>query len=338
MKKIKVICVLLLTAALLLSGCGAGNKSNYGKVVAATYGDRTIYLDEANFWLRAQELDYSYLISIYNQLYGVDAAGFWAGDSGRRAQTYAESMKEDIMAEFRQINILLDHAAEYNAELTADEMAKIDKSMADMKANYSNHLFSESVIGNYSDDALKQSLINRTKALKVWDAVRNQAQTTVTDEECKSFTVRFFRFDDSANVKDGDNTVTGAAIADLLENAMKDGKSFDDLKSSYNSLYYSTESFRYRDSDNTTALYKECRDLTKGQFKQFTDTSGESPIHYVAECVSEDDKAAAANIRQELESVQKEDYFEKIFAEWQKAAKPFSVKSAFSSLPVPDNK
>ena len=48
MRKIKSIIALLLVTVLLLSGCGASNKSKYSSVVAATYGsERTVYLDEA---------------------------------------------------------------------------------------------------------------------------------------------------------------------------------------------------------------------------------------------------------------------------------------------------
>ena len=55
-------------------------------------------------------------------------------------------------------------------------------------------------------------------------------------------------------------------------------------------------------------------------------------------CISADDADAALKAREELESEQKEAHFNEVFAEWQKAAKDFSVKSAFMQLPLPGDK
>ncbi|MBP3728781.1 MAG: hypothetical protein J6H18_00765 [Lachnospiraceae bacterium] len=331
MKQIKVVLAILMLTVLLLGGCG-NSKSHYGTTVAATYGDRTIYLDEANFWLRASEIGASQYASLYAQVYGID---YWTMDSGRRTQTVAESLKEDLMAEFRQIHILLDHASEYDTTLTQEDLEKIDSTIAEMKSVYGSALFSENVIGNFSDEKLKESLITRSQALKVWHGVREQALTTVTDDECKSFTVQFFRMSDTTSIKDNELTLTGKAIADLLENALKEGKTFDELKESYDSLYFETKSFRRNDTETDTELFRVARDMTKGQVRQFTDSSSGSNIYYVVECVSEEDDEAAAAAREALESVQKEAHFNEILAHWQKDAKNFSVKGAFTSLPLP---
>lgn len=340
MKRIKPMLALLLAFLFLLAGCGA-NKNNYGKTVAATYGDRTIYLDEANFWLRAGEAGYSMYEQLYAQYYGID---FWTAESGRRAQTFADSLKEDVMAEFRQMNILLDHASEFNTELSDEELAKIDQAITDMKSNFGAALFSESVIGNYSDESLKQSLINRTKALKVWHGVREQAATSVADEECKSFTLKFFRVNDESKTKDGETEISGKDLADLLERELSTGKSFEELTKTFSELNFQTKSFRRSSTDDTSQLFTTGQYMEDGQVKQFMDTTTDSssgvstPVYYVVLCVSADDPIAAKNVRAELESEQKEAHFDKVFVEWQKAAKKFSVKSAFTSLPLPGEK
>ncbi|MBQ6075336.1 MAG: hypothetical protein IJK86_04195 [Lachnospiraceae bacterium] len=339
MRKIKSIIALLLVTVLLLSGCGASNKSKYGSVVAATYGsERTVYLDEANFWLRAGQLSYSYIINIYKQLYGVTEDTFWASESGRRTQTYGESLKEDVMAEFRQMFILLDHAGEYDTALTDEDLSRIDKAVTDMKASYGSYLFTESIIGPYSDEQLKESLKLRSQAIKVWHGVREQATTNVTDEECKSFTLQYFRMDDSAATKDGETDVKGKAIADLLEAALNSGKTFDELSKTHSSLYTSKESFRRNDTEQTSQLFTVGKDMLEGQVRQFTDSSSGKDIYYVVKCISADDADAALKAREELESEQKEAHFNEVFAEWQKAAKDFSVKSAFMQLPLPGDK
>ncbi len=342
MKRIKCITAILLITVLLLSGCGASSKKNYGSTVAATYGnnERTVYLDEANFWLRTAELSYSYYISIYAQLYGVDAATyaptFWASESGVRTQTMAESLRENVMAEYRQIFLLLDHAGEYDTTLTDEDLARIDKAIETMKSSYGNSLFSESVIGSFSDEQLKESLKLRSQALKVWHGVREQATTNVTDEECKSFTLEYYRGNASSTAKDGETEVKGQAVADLLEAQLNAGNTFEDLKKTYDSLYFGTSSFRRSDTEEDSQLFTVGKDMTEGQVRQFTDSSSGSEIYYVVRCVSADDADAAAAAREELESEQKEAYFNEVLVEWQKSVKSFSVKNAFLQLPLPD--
>ena len=343
MRTIKSFIAILLITVLLLSGCGASNKKNYSKTVAATYGsnEHVVYLDEANFWLRAAELSYGYYISLYSQLYGVDAATyaptFWASASGNRTQTMAETLKENVMAEYRQIFVLLDHAGEYDITLTDEDNARIDKAISEMKSSYGNNLFQESIIGDFSDESLRASLVLRSQALKVWHGVREQAVTNVSDEECKSFTVEYFRLDDTSTTKNGENEVKGKAIADLLESELKD-KSVEELAKTHDKLYHEKQSFRRSDTEQDSQLFTVGRDMLDGQVRQFTDNSSGKDVYYVVKCVSADDKDAAVTAREALESEQKEAHFKEVYAEWQKAAKKFSVKGAFMQLPLPGDK
>ena len=147
MKRFSKIIALFLALVLLMSGCGS-SPASYGKTVAATYGDRTIYLDEANFWLRFEQMGYSYIYSYYAQM-GYD---LWEMASGNRTQTVAESLKEEVMAQFLQLNILLDHAGEFDTALTSDDYAKIDDTIAELKEAYGDSLFTEAVLGSFTDE------------------------------------------------------------------------------------------------------------------------------------------------------------------------------------------
>ncbi len=337
MKNTGKFIAMFLAAALLLCGCGS-NMKNYGTTVAATYGDKAIYMDEANFWLRLNEAGYSYTAYMYYYYYGI--ADFWGMESGRRTQTVAQSLKEDVMAEFLQLNILLDHADELGVTLTAEDYVKIDNAIEDMQENYSTSLFSENVIGSYSLDALKESMKDRALASKVWHAVREQATTNVTDEECRSFTFNYFQVLSTSSgtpksTGDGEDTVlAGLELAEFLEKELKGGKAFADLKSDFSSVTASTLSYRISDTVNSERfLFKTAKELKDGEIVLKEDDG----IWYVVQCVSANDAEAAAEAREELESAQKEDHFKEVYAEWKKSAKEFSVKSAYNSLKVPQN-
>ena len=329
MKRFSKTIALLLALTLLMSGCGS-NTSRYATTVAATYGDKIIYLDEANFWLRIEQTGYSYIAYLYQYYYGV--TDFWSLESGRRTQTYGETVKEDVMAEFLQLNILLDHAGEYDTALTAEDYAKIDEAIAEMKEDYADSLFDPSVIGDYSDEKLRASLAERSQAVKVWNAVREQATLSVTDEETRSFSVHYFQISSSSSITpEGYSALTGEQIAEYLTQQLVSGTSFSDLKTNFSSLTAGDVSYRWNDESTETRPQNRLgRVLTDGQVTWQKD----GDYWYVVQCVSANDEEASKEAREALESEQKEAHFNEVYAEWVKSAKSFSVKSAFKNLPL----
>ncbi len=329
MKYIKKTLALLLAATMLLTGCGSA-VSKYGTKVAATYGDRTIYMDEANFWLRLTQLDYSYYVQMYAYYNGVD---FWSAESGRRTQTYWESVKEDVMAQFLQINILLDHASEFSdIELTGDDYEKIANTIDKFKSTYGTTLFDEAVIGRYSNEALRESMARWSKATKVWHAVCEQATLDVKEEDCKSFTVNYFTVaDSSSGTSESGTTLAGEDLANFLKSELSSGTSFESLKSTFSGITANTVSYRRTDSSKEgLAMFRLGKDLQDGEVAIEKSTS----LWYIVQCVKADDEEATASARKTMEDEQKEAHFEEVYAEWKKSAKPFSVKAAYKRLTV----
>lgn len=327
MKYTRKILALILAAVLMLSACSA-SPSSYGSVVAATYGDKTLYLDEANFWLRYEQMGYSTTVYLY-QYSGID---FWSQPSNRRSQNFGESIKEDVMATFLQIFVLLDHEGEYNTTLTEEDKAKIDKTITNLKENYKDSLFQEYITGNYSDDKLRASLEMRARALKVWDGVRQQAPLSVTDAEADSFTVNYFQVPaDSGITTEGSTELKGEEMAVFLGNQLLSGESFDTIKSTFEGLTASTVSYRWADTDSATkAPYRLGSVLSDGQVTWQEDNG----YWYVVQCVSAHDPEATAAARTSLEDAQKDAYFQEIYAAWAKEAKKFDVKAAYNNLPL----
>ena len=330
MKHLSKFFALLMILVLLMTGCGNGT-SKYATTVAATYGNKTIYLDEANFWLRFEQLGYSLYIYYYAQL-GI--SDFWGSQSNNRSQTMEESLKEQVMAEFLQLNVLLDHADEFGVSLTNEDYKKIDDAIALIHTSYGDTLFTEQVLGSYTDEQIRASIAERSKALKVWDAVREQAAVNVADAEADSFTVNYFLISSSSSVTPADQTdaLTGEAAATYLAEQLKSGKSFSDLKTTYSSLTANTASYRWNDTESQTSNPQNSIGRTLQDGESTMQASGS--YWYVVEMVSSHDADATAAAKAELESEQKEAHFKEAYAEWAKAAKSFSVKSAFNDLPI----
>ena len=328
MKRFSKMIALFLALVMLMSGCGSSTAS-YANTVAATYGDRTIYLDEANFWLRFSQMGYSYYMQIYQQYYGI--TDFWGMSSGNRSQTMEESLKEEIMAQFLQQNILLDHETEFDTALTDEENKKIDEFIAELRADYGDDLFNEQVCV-ISDEKLRETFVQRTKALKVWKAVREQTVTTVSDEDAKCFTVEYFQITSSTSeTPSGESAaLSGEDLATYLANRMNSDETLAHITKDFSSsLTSGTKSYRWNDeSTQTNVLNRVGRTLTEG--KATAEKDGET--WYVVRLLSADDKDAAADARATLEDEQKDAHFNEVYAEWAKSAKKFTVKKVFNDL------
>lgn len=334
MKRFAKYLALLLGCAFLLSGCGSVSMDKYAQTPAATYGDKTIYMDEANFWLQMSKLDYSYMEYMYRTYYGV--TDFWAQPSGVRTQTNAQTLREEVMAQFLQLNILLDHAQELGVTLSEEDKAQVTKAMGELKNNY-KALFSADMIGDYSDDKFRASLEERALALKVWKTVSEQKNVDVKDEDCVSFTLNYFLIGSGTSItpkaEDGSSLapISGADAANVLMINLKEGKEFNDLRTTYSNVTASTISYRRTDENSADRpLFKIGKDLKDGDVV----TQEMDGSYYVVQCVSADDKTAAESARESLANAQRAEHFNSVYAEWKKSAKAFSVKGAFEQIPI----
>ncbi|MBQ4424550.1 MAG: hypothetical protein II882_02295 [Lachnospiraceae bacterium] len=335
MKRFVKIIALCLISALLFTGCGS---NNYSSTVAATYGDKTVYLDEANFWLRYFQQTYESYYGTYFSYYGI--TDMWSQSSGNRTQTYAESAREQVMAEYLQAFILLDHAADYDITLTEEDQKKIEEAADSIMASTSFlELAKES-------DLTKEKLIDwigtRSQALKVYEGVKAQApNVSVSDEDADSFSVNYFLVYSSTSLKESDfaklagnedstdeTAIEGEALAKRLEDCLKNGVEYDKIKEAFTSLTANSAAYRYADTNNSSILYSKAKEMKEGEV-QIIEASGN---YYVMQMKDLHDEHETAHAREDLEDEQRVDYFNEVLAEWKKAAKEFSVKSSFKNL------
>ena len=328
----------MLIATMLLAGCGV-SPDKYPTTVAATYGDKTTYMDEANFWLRYNQWNYeAYYISMasYYAMMGygaMDPSAMWQGESGNRTQTMSQYMKETVMAEIRQTYLLLDHADEYGVSLSDADREKIATTVAAMHDSYADSFFDELRV---SDEQIVGYLEQRSLAMRVWDAVRAQAQVTIADEDCDSFTVEFFRVTGSESHEGhdhGDKEIpTGEELVAAIEAEMKKGTSAAEIQELYE-VTPTKSSFVRSDATQTAVAFTEGAALADGEVVvKETDGTG----WYIIRCVSTHDEDATASKRKSLDSEKREEYFNEVYAGWEAQAASFETSSAWNAIELKD--
>ena len=340
MKHLSRIFALILAILVFCTGCGSSvSPEKYSSTAAATYGDQTTYLDEANFWLRLNQWSTeSYTGMMYYYYYGV--TNIWEIASGNRTQNFEQTLKESVMAEILQTYILLDHTGEYSAELTDEDNHKIDHLIEDLRDSYADEFFQLAGIaeGEAGDKQLRTYLEKRVKAFKVAYGVMQAADVKINEDDCKSFRIAYILVkepsdttESTASTEAGSDTVSGQALADLILAALKNGDKFADVKSKWSDLSSSESVFARSDTDSTSFLYTEGKDMKTGESKIYRK---EGTGWYVLHCVSDDDEEGAKTKRASLEEEQQTKHFNEVYKGWQDAAKTFKVTKAFKNLEV----
>ncbi|MBQ6294057.1 MAG: hypothetical protein IJK77_09435 [Lachnospiraceae bacterium] len=344
MKHLSRIFALILAVLVFCTGCGSSvSPEKYSTTAAATYGDQTTYLDEANFWLRLNQWSTeSYTGMMYYYYYGI--TDIWSQPSGNRTQTYEQSLKENVMAEILQTYILLDHAGEYSAELTDEENHKIDHLIEDLRDSYADEFFTLAGIaeGEAGDKQLRTYFEKRVKAFKVAYAVMQAADVTVNDDDCKSFRIAYILVPESDSTTTASTESTGSTeasadekkgqdLADLILYTLNAGEKWEDMKSRYSGLSSSESAFAYNDTETTSFLYTEGKGMKTGESKIY---QREGTGWYVLHCISDDDAEGAESKRATLVAEQQDKAFNELYKTWQDAAKTFKVTKEFKNLKV----
>ncbi|MBO4290223.1 MAG: hypothetical protein J5865_09035 [Lachnospiraceae bacterium] len=332
MKRTSSIIALVLALILAVSaftGCGAANvdPGNYSSQVAATIGDDTIYLDEANFFLRYNQWN---LESYYWQYYQyMGYANMWAAPAGSSSdKTMATSLKEQVMDELLETRILMNHAEEYKAALTDEDKETVKKAVEDFFANYTEDFFKYARV---TEEQLTQWFTNNALAMKVFDAVKNTATVSVEDKDCEVYTVRYVRIADDT---DDDGVDAAKAEAEyIVKHVKEDGEKMEDTLTQYGGST-TVESYLLSDESPTADAARIGKTLKTGEIVMEHVESESSSAWYVVYCESDHDEEASAEKRADLEDEQRVEHFNGIYKEWMNDVPAFEVKDCFSDLEV----
>ena len=334
MKKTSSIIAFALALILALSvftGCDSGNTDpgNYGTQVAATIGDETIYLDEANFFLRYNQWN---LESYYWQYYQyMGYANMWDAPSGdNQDKSMATTLKEQVMDELLEVRVLMQHADEYKVALTDTDKETVAHKVADIMADYGEEFFQ---YANVSAEQLNQWFANNALAIKVHNAAKQTATVSVDDKDCESYTVRYIRIPDDTDTTDAVDTAKAEAEY-IVKHVKEDGEKMEDTLVQFGGTT-TVESYPISDENPTAEPARIGKTLKTGEIVMEHVESDSGSAWYVVYCESDNDEAATAEKRAELEDEQREEYLKgTIYAGWMENAPAFEVKDCYNDLVV----
>ena len=327
MKRFLGLLALLSTLLLCLGGC-APDAARYHETAAASYGDRTVYLDEANFWLRYYENYFnSYEAPLYYYAYGVK--DFWRMPSGNHGQSFAEALKESVMAEFLQTYVLLDHAAAYDVSLSGEDLARIDLAVEKLQGSFGEDL---SAMGAaYTAEQVKQYLTDRSLAIRVHEAVKAAAGVQAADDGTVFYRLSYFLVP-PAEKPSTEEAPTGEVLVRRLRLDLAGGLPAEDVAENWGAaLRTATFARNLLDADERF-LSMRTQDMKEGEVRVIDAESG----WYVVRCEKVgDEEAAAAHLKEQQDALE-EKAFTEIYREWAAAAPAFTVKRCFFRLKLHD--
>ena len=335
MKKTSSIIAFVLALILAVSaftGCGAANEDpgNYSGQVAATIGDDTIYLDEANFFLRYNQWNLESYYWEYYQYMGY--ANMWDAPSGDNMdKDMSATVKEQVMNELLETRVLMQHADEYKAVLTDEDKATVKETVEGVLSDYPEEFFKYTKV---TEEQMIQWFSNNALAMKVFDAVKQTATVSVEDKDCEMYTVRYIRIPDDADTTDAVDTAKAEAEY-IVKHVQEDGEKMDDTLIQFGGST-TVESFLISDEAPTADAARIGKTLKTGEIVMEHVESDSSSAWYVVYCESDHDEEATAEKRADLEDDQRVEYFNGVYAEWMKDAPAYEVKDCYSELVVSD--
>lgn len=297
----------------MMAGCTTVRKSDLSddlsQVVAATYGDEKIYLDEVNYYLRNSQIMYEYY-------------GAMMGGSIWETEGMEDQLRQEVMATVYQTRVLCDHAEDYKVELTEDDKNLVAEAVKNVVENEDNAEFLE--IAGSDEEMLTELMTKNALANKVYQAIIDETEITVTEEDVRKNAISYLLFEEAEETDsetESETTETEEETKTFTEedaNAalkkVQEGTSLEDAGKEAG-IEVSKTSFSVNE-EQTSEFAKKAVTLKKGESAMaYVEGTG----WYVMVCDSEKDEDATATAYEDAVQEEKDAHFAEVYEGLDKA-------------------
>lgn len=304
-------------AAGMLSGCG--DKKLDGTKTVATVDGKEIPMGVLSLAARQQQAQ---MDAMYLSFTG-SSANIWDTVADEESgETYGDQAVKDTLKQVELMYIMKDKAADYKVEVTdEDEKAIAEAAKGFMAANSEETIEALSV----TEEQVKTYLELQTYRQRVYDAILNEADVEVTDEEANQSSFTYVSISTSGEELTEDDIKKKKEQAQEILDKMKEDPQGDmseaakAVDESYSALTGTFTTAKSDDEEEDSAYYPEevlevLRGLDEGQVAPEvieTDTS-----YYVVRLDKKLDEEATQSKRESLESSKKTEYYTETTDKW----------------------
>lgn len=302
----------------MTTGCTTVRKSDLSddlsQVVAATYGDEEIYLDEVNYYLRNSQIMYEYY-------------GAMSGSNIWEIEGMEDGLREEVMSIIYQTRVLCDHAEDYNVELTDTDKELVAEAVKNLVENEANASFME--IAGSDEEMLTNLLTKNALANKVYQAIAEETEITTTEEDVRRNAISYLLFEESEEETDEEtadetetaeeteaeeDTIYTEVDAKAALSKVQNGTSLEDVGEEVG-IDVSNTNFAVNE-EQTSEFGKKAVTLKEGESAlAYVEGTG----WYVMVCDSEKDEDATATAYQSAVDSEKSSHFSEVYEELDKA-------------------
>lgn len=337
MKKAVALAAATIIGMTTLAGCAVKDNE-----VIFTVGDTSVTADMVKFYanyMQPQYEDYAlYMIAYQYQMYGLDMDApeelDWDAQVAEDV-TYAEDFKENyVLAMLQDFYLAKLHMAEYNVELTEEELAEIEtaaKTFQEANADETKETISA------KKELVTQFLQLRTIYEKVYNAILDTVDRNVADEDAAQKRLRYVSFATTKTNEDGTTAEMSkdeiAAVKAEAEAFLTAAKANGNLEAYAKEVEATSEklTFDKESTDISKDAIAKADALQENEFAELIETES---AYYVIQLESLFDEEATKTEKDSIISERESDKLKEVFDAWEEDSKVVVNEKAWKRLDV----
>lgn len=316
-KKLLCLAAVLALSVSLFTGCQDKNERTLFE-----YAGQEVKFQEAHIYARIMQYQTE---AQYGAYFGDNMWDMQAGtDSSGNTITMEESVKDGVINQLKQVKVLVAHADDYDVKLTKDEKSELETNVDSLvKTDIGKKVMEDT---EADKDAIMNLYREITLANKVMQAIIDDANVSVSDEEAKTTTVYKLVFTtkttDSKTGKEKDMSDSEKkdqkTKAQSALNALRDGEGASSVAKKFGvSDTSGEESYTKGKSELGDKFEEAAASLGTNDISNIIETDDG---YVIIKMINPNDTEAMAANKESLLQEKQQEAYQKVYEKWTKDA------------------